>query len=405
MCGRGCILGLTVALAALPAAPAWAQFNGRFAIERHFLEAENFLDWRAYQPPPSWRQRAYAHPNRMAASVGSISQDRFYQAHEIWLEKDLGENAAILYRQQDESLFRPEPIYQEIELRFGAGGWYGSILGFPRHEKINGAQGLAAAWGERTDDAYVQYAVLEQYALYNERNVGTERFRPVPVLHRLQARYTVPDTLAVDVTWRREQPARLVLPGLDREQTYGADRADGTLDWFVSPRLTLGLWGSAHSERRAQLPGAPSADDPTLRQRLAWSWWEVYGTLSLGEGDALTVALNDAQFANRIRASDPAQGFRHRLRTTQLYALWEHPTGPWFRWMFTFQAGTVFLMQDPPSHSSRQEEGDSVQIKAGVGFALVREEDYRLWFHTTWDGDTFTQRQWDGGNLQFQLFF
>jgi hypothetical protein len=73
--------------------------------------------------------------------------------------------------------------------------------------------------------------------------------------------------------------------------------------------------------------------------------------------------------------------------------------------MFTAQAGRVYLLREPPSATSPGDDGNSVQMKVGAGFALIQDESYRLWFHTTWDGDTFSQRQWDGGNLQIQLFF
>lgn len=391
-------------LALLLPVSAWAQFNGSFAMERHFLDAENFLDWRAYLPPPSWRWEIYHRPNRLEGFVGSISEERFYQALEIRLEKELGRHVAVLYRQRDESLFRPDPLYQEVELRLGAGPWFVSVLGFPRHEKVNGAQGAALAWGRRTDEVYAQYAVLEQYALYNQEHSGPERFSPAPVLHRIEARYAEPGAFLAEAALRWEAPARLSLPEENLTLTYSGNKVDASSVWFVSQGLALGAWGGANTERRAQVRTAAAAAKPESRQRLEWSWWEVYATWN-ARGDDVTVAVNDALLINRIESGQSQERFRHRLRTTQLYGLWERPGGAWFRWMFTLQAGGVFLFQEPSTHASRGSDGYTVQLKAGAGFALIRESDYRLWFHTTWDGDAFARRQWDGGNLQLQLFF
>jgi hypothetical protein len=391
-------------LALLLPASAEAQFNGSFAMERHFLDAENFLDWRAYLPPPSWRWEVYRRPNRLGGSVGSISEERFYQALDIHLEKELGRYAAVLYRQREESLFRPDPPYQEIELRLGAGPWFVSALGFPRHEKVNGAQGAALAWGRRTDDVYIQYTVLEQYTLYNQEHSGPERFSPPPILHRIEARYAAPGVFLAEAALRREAPTRLNLPEDDLALTYWGRKVDASSVWFVSKDLALGAWGGVNAEQRAQVRTAATAAEPESRQRLEWSWWEIYGTWAAGEGD-MTVAVNDALLINRIESGQAGHRFRHRLQTTQLYGLWQRPGGAGFRWMFTLQAGGVFLFQEPSTHASRGSDGYTVQIKAGAGFALIRENDYRLWFHTTWDGDAFTRRQWDGGNLQLQLFF
>jgi hypothetical protein len=187
--------------------------------------------------------------------------------------------------------------------------------------------------------------------------------------------------------------------------TYQAHRVDTAADWFVTPRFTLGVWGSGNTERRERLRTGSTAAEAILRQRLAWSWWEGYGAWSFLGGDALTLAVNEAELANRVRAAAAADRFRHRLRTSQFYALWELAQGNWFRWMFTAQAGRVVLAQTPSDHASRQSGGTTLQVKGGAGFALVQAQDYRLWFHTTWDGDAFSQRQWDGGNLQLLLYF
>jgi len=53
-----CITGLFL-FSVLLSPIAQAQFNGKFAIQRHFLDLENFLDWKSYQGPISWRYEWY----------------------------------------------------------------------------------------------------------------------------------------------------------------------------------------------------------------------------------------------------------------------------------------------------------------------------------------------------------
>jgi hypothetical protein len=388
-----------------PAPSVLAQFNGNFDIERHRLDTENFLDWRAYRMPPSWRQAVYRRPNWMQATVGSLSTRYFYQFHELRLEKDLGRYATLLYHQQEDAFFRSEPIYQEIEMRAGAEDVFASVIGFPQHDKSLAALGAALAWGKRTDAGYLRYSRLEQYAYYNEKHEGSERFSVNPVLDRLEGRLTWNDTLFLQMDLRLEQPTQFVAPEAALTRTYQGGKADLVADWTVTDGVIVGLWGSDNREQRRALPDLPSAATPRREQTLAWGWWEAYGSWRFARGDALTLAYLVSRFSNDIRTSDGAADYRFRLDTGQAYGLWEVPQGPWFRWLFSFQAGRVLLTEDPPRTGSTPADADSVQVKGGAGFALVDEAHYRFWFNSTWDVDAISGQKWDGGNVQLQMYF
>ena len=125
-----------------------AQFNGNFTIERHFLDSENFLDWKAYQVPLDWEEEWYFTENGMRYSVGSISMYRFYVSKEIRLAHQIGKNFKVLFEQKEESFYTQEPGHQEAEFRFGAHPYFVSLTGFPEHSKKLGHMGFAISYGE-----------------------------------------------------------------------------------------------------------------------------------------------------------------------------------------------------------------------------------------------------------------
>lgn len=398
--------GACLALLAWAAASdACAQFNGSFALEKLHLNRENWLDWRAYQPPPEWRQDAYRQPNAMQASVGSLSQVRFFQAIEIRLEKDLGPYATILYTQDEYSFFGTEPPYQEAKMRFGAKGFYGSIIGFPSADKSLGSQGLAAAWGKRTDPNTVRLSYLQEQALFNEKTEGTARYAIAPILNRLQARFFPGERVRIEVDYRDEPTARLVSPDLHKQETYQAQKFDGWADWSVRDDLVLGLVASDNTERRQTLPDAAGPGTPAREQALTWGWSELHGVWTLGGGDVLTLAVVQSAFENVIQAPDPAFAYHFRLRTTQAYALWEVLRSAWFRWTFSLQVAEVHKFEAASKDEAERNDSPSFEGKFGFGLILAEERQYRLWLLSTWAPDAISGQKWDGGNMQFQLFF
>ncbi len=395
-----------LALLACGAAPAaYAQFNGSFALDKAHLNRENWLDWRAYQPPPEWREDAYRQPNAMQVSVGSLSQVRFFQAIDIRLEKDIGAYATILYTQDEVSLFRSNPIYQEAEMRFGANGLYGSIIGFPNADKSLGSQGLAVAWGKRTDPNTVRLSYLQEQALFNEKTEGTARYASAPILNRLQARFFPGERLRVEVDYRDEPAARLVSPELHKQETYQAQKFDGWADWSAREDLVVGVVASDNTERRQFIPDAASPGLPAREQALTWGWSELHGVWTLAGGDVLTLAVVQSAFENVIQAPDPQLVYHFRLRTTQGYALWEAVRSAWFRWTFSLQVGEVHKFEAASKDDAERNDSPTVQGKFGFGVILTEANQYRLWLLSTWAPDAISGQKWDGGNMQFQLFF
>ncbi|HUJ73389.1 MAG TPA: hypothetical protein VL359_00965 [bacterium] len=386
---------------------AQAQFNGDFAIRQSRLNLDNFMDWRAYLPPPAWLLDAYWRPNVLQATVGSISQTRFYFSQSVRLEADLGRYATFLYDQEQTELFQPEPIYQEVELRLGVQPWYGSIIGFPTYDKALGNQGVAVAYGKRTDDTWLRLSQLEQQALYNDKHssYGPERFLAYPILNRVEGRVFLGRRLFVQVDFRDEQPTRFDSPLLAMEQRYSGSKLDLATVWLAREDLTLGYTLSDNTERRQQLPYAPSAALPQMAQTLTWGWWEAYGSQRLAGGKVLTLAWNEARLRNGIQASDSTQDYLFHLDTSQVYSLLEIPVSAWFRWNFSLQYGQSTLLQragfapDTPLHDA----GD--KFKFGAGIVLAEADRYRFWFNSTWAPDAISGQKWDGGNVQLQMFF
>lgn len=395
-----------LALLGWAAAPAaYAQFNGSFALDERHLNYENWLDWRAYQHPPEWRTDAYRQPNSMRASVGSLSQVRFYEDYEIRLEKELGPYAAILYTQNEVSLFRSNPPYQEAEMRFGANGLYASIIGFPNSDKSLGSQGGAVAWGKRTEPNTVRLSYLQEQALFNEKTEGTARYAIAPILNRFQARFSPGERVRIEVDYRDEPTARLLSPDLRKQETYLAQKFDGWVDWSVRDDLVLGLVASDNTERRQFIPDAGSPGPPPREQSLTWGWSEVHGVWTLAGGDVLTLAVVQSAFENIIQAPDPLVAYRFRLRTTQAYALWEVLRSAWFRWTFSLQVGEVNKFLPTSSDDAERNDSPTIRGKFGFGVILAEEHQYRLWLLSTWAPDAISGQKWDGGNMQFQLFF
>jgi hypothetical protein len=386
----------------LNAMPARAQFDGNFALERHTLDAENFLDWKAYQYPAPWRDEGSMAPNVFRGTVGSLSQKKFYLHQEIRLEKELGRYATVLYRQEEESFFRTGPIYQEIEFRFGR-TFYGSIIGFPRHEKVEGHQGYALAWGERTEGSYLRLSRLKQYILFNQEGTSNQLYDDNPVLERLEGRWLRAGSVSLQVDLRNERPARLLSFSAERQETYEGRKGDLVLDVHWSDRLQTGVHLNGNREKRGRYRLFAGAPDAT--QTLRWGVGDAYAVYRWDEGDEIEAGALRGLFENRIAAAQENEGLEHRLASDALYALWSHPTSGSFAWLFSVQVGRVELRTLDGAGRLATEDGRSTELKLGVGGVLQEAGSYRAFFNTTWDLDLIGHRQWDGGNVQLQFLF
>ncbi len=132
---RVTLFGLFTITCLVAASELFAYFDGDFDIQRHFLpKEENMIDWKAYQLPLAWQRKWHTVKNGFQGTSGSLSQELFYLKHDIKLQADLHKNFSLLYSQEREEFYRSEPVYQQIEARFGH-GYYVSVLGFPTYEK------------------------------------------------------------------------------------------------------------------------------------------------------------------------------------------------------------------------------------------------------------------------------
>jgi hypothetical protein len=385
------------------------QFDKRFAIDRYRLDEENFLDFKAYQPTSAWRYEWIPAPNGLRASIGSLSRRKFYFFDEIRLEKELGRYATFLYSQQEDALFRPDPTYREAEFRIGR-GVYASLIGFPQHDKVAGDEGLALAWGRRTDWNYIRISRLEQFVLYNQWNQENRRFGPTPYLDRLEVRQRWGGQVLLELDLRVEEPARLISPDEGKEETYRGRKLDLRLDWKRPDGSLLGINLNGNREERRRLPDQATLDFPALEQTLEWGWIDIYGGMRLAGGDTVEFGGFSGRFENRIAGSAggvpvEAQAFRHRLGTDLTYLTWQRPVSPWFQWLFSFLLGRARLDERAGDAPEAAVAHDGLEVKLGVGVLLMEEGSYRLLFNSTWDLDLFLARQWDGGNVQLQLLF
>lgn len=398
------VCGLVAAGTLWAGVPARAQFNGDFAVEQHALSDENFLDWKAYQPTIQSRYRWYPARNALRGSVGSISQKRFYFFQQIRLEADLGRYATVLYSQEEESFFRQDELRQQLELRLGS-GYYASLLGFPRHDKRGTEVGVALARGKRTDWNHVRYTRLQQRPFYNDKNPEPNEFERPPVTDRLEVQRFWNERLFVRLEWTKEHPARFQEFEPPVERRYEGREFHAIVDWWGPQReWVVGATYHEDMERRRQLPEAPSQELPDLRQGLEFTWLDLYGGWEWG-ADFVTLGYLDSYFSNEIDSGILVEQYSDRLATGQVYAFWERRPETWVHGLFSLQVGQTsetvrFGKVKPPSRNGR-----SVQAKFGASLVMREAERYRLVVNTTWDGDIFTRRAWDGGNVRLEMYF
>ena len=397
------VLLATLLLASLPSWPALGQFNGDFRIQRHRLADENFLDWKAYQFPLDWRVEWALARNALRGSVGSVAEERFYQAVELKLSKDLGRYAALAYEQREESFFRSEPVQQQVELRVGE-VVYGSILGWTQHLKANGSMGAAVSYHTPEAPVFLRLSHLEQYALFNLRTEGDDVYSPIPTLERIQFRWFDAGGLHVQGEVRNEPPARLKVAQPAASRSYSGNEGELLVFWRSTGDWTAGFEVFDDLEHRRYTPGAGSTG-PGAAQALRLSRLDVFWRHRLSADNLATIGWLDSRFSNAIDSDEAADGYRFRLFTTQVYGRWEHRQSDWVRWHYALHVGHVHLFESVGGVRNDEDSTDGLQAKVGVGIALVEPASYSVLFNTTWDIDIIDKKQWDGGNVQLVLYF
>ncbi|MCP4752773.1 MAG: hypothetical protein GY866_17950 [Proteobacteria bacterium] len=402
-------IGLVLVASVFFSSPLRAQFNGNFDIERHFLDLENFLDWKAYQMPISWRYEWYQAKNAMRASIGSISMYRFFNNIEIRLEKDIGEYFTVFYEQKEDSFYGTDPFYHQAEFRFGK-GVYASVIGFPQHEKKYGNMGYALSYGKRREKDYIQISTLNQFTMYNEKNANTDKnsvsdkYIQIPVVNRLDMQAFFGHKLFVKLDYKRINKARFEIFEPKQIKEFHGTEYELTLDWHEDNTWILGVTTKGEREFRSHSPESAFTDLPDMEQDLLLKWTDIYYNMRIGADDVITVGILDGLFENEIESSFAEHRYDCRFTAVQAYGLWEHDRSDWFQWLFSLQAGPAKLFRDYPTIEETVDD-QTLEMKAGIGLVLREEGHYRFFVNTTWDLDIFITRQWDGGNVQLQMYF
>jgi len=400
-----CMLGFLLFFCSW-ATPVTAWFDGDYEIQNDYLDTENFFDIKAYQPPLSWQREWAKTDSGMFATVGSISMERFYLVQQLRLNVPIQKTLGIAYEYLEESIYRQSQPFQEASFWVGA-PWNFSIIGFPAHNKRLGHMGYAGGYGDRSQDFRFRLSRLSQYALYNEKNVVDyghqieDQYINTPVAYRLEWGWVVPRQFLVSLDVSNDQESRLQVfqPALQKSHQ---GQSGELLAEIGDPKQSLfGLQLKQKLRRRRQIsPDQPEADQ---RQQVDFHWVDVYHQINGNQDWRATLGVQQSSFTNNRDQGKRSDDFAHHLKSKQVYGKWQlHPDSP-MSYLFSLQAGTIdwFVKQ---GEEPEEQEG-SIQIKATCGLLVYTQDQYRVYLNSTWDLDTFRQRQWDGGNLMMQFQF
>ena len=384
-----------------------AQFNGDFEIKRYYLGEENFYDWKAYQTPVNWDKNWLSTKNGMKSSTGSISMEEFYIFHEIKLQMDMSDYISFLYKQQQNSFFRPEDTYQEAEFRFGKSLYY-SIIGFPTYEKKYGSFGHALSIGESENFNFIKISKLDQYIVYNEKNVENDaqstnnRYRTTPVLYRLQSNYLLSESWFINVDLKHE--TKTIFNDFDQQQEsqyQGAER-HLQLEWQYGLNSIAGIKMNQDTEKRQIIPESKAVDIDS-DQILMLESYDLYIGYPVFDKDYLSMGLMRGRFQNIINNLNDQKTYDFLLESDQIYSKWQWYLNDHSNALYALQAGSFHLYKKQDRIIELDDNG--IQIKATIGLIYHEKDKYQLVLNSTWDLDLIQDRQWDGGNVLFIFYF
>lgn len=384
-----------------------AQFNGDFEIKRYYLNEENFYDWKAYQTPVNWDKNWLSAKNAMKSSTGSLSMEEFYVFHEIKLQMDMSDYVSFLYKQQQNSFFRPEDNYQEAEFRFGKDLYY-SVIGFPTYEKKYGNFGHALSLGESENFNFIKLSKLDQYIAYNEKNVDNDaqttnnRFLTTPVLYRLQANYLFSETWLLNMDLKHE--SKTIFSDFEQEQEsqyQGAERYL-QLEGQYGLNSLVGIKVNQDIEKRQIIPDSKTTDMDS-DQILILETYDIYMGYPIFDKDYLSIGFMRGRFQNIIKNLNDQKTYDFLLESEQVYSKWQWYLDDHSSVLYALQAGSfnIYKKQD----QDLELDNDGIQIKASLGIIYYETDKYQLVLNSTWDLDLIQERQWDGGNIQFIFYF
>jgi len=391
------------------AEPTFAQFNGNFDVEKHYLRDENPLDWKAYQYSKIWLYDWYNGQNGFAYTVGSLSQEHFYTESEARLTVEFGDYFTVMYSRNEESLIRPDPIYQEIEFRFG--GIFGlSLIGFPAHEKKYDNIGGAISLGNRWTWNYVRLSALNQFFEYNDKNDTddknsvTDQYIRTPDMSRLELQTFIGERLFLKGDIRNEHETELLDELTSETKTYSGYDYRGTVDLVFPDSWLFGVTGRRDWEKRDLVPDVTSDTLPDLAQILDYQFGEVYLYIWLSDDDQLSLGYLEQTYSNTIDSSVELQRYEHRTNAKLYWIKWETKTSDTFQWTFEVIAGQVHLYKDNRAEDEIIDEiTDQAKFKLGATF--LRGDTARLLLTASFDLDYYNRRIWDGGGGQIQVVF
>lgn len=397
------LLGIFIIICLVATSELFAYFDGDFDIQRHFLpKEENMLDWKAYQLPLAWQRKWYTVKNGFQATSGSLSQELFYLKHDIKLQADLHKNFSLLYSQQREEFYKSEPVYQQIEARFGH-RYYVSVLGFPTYEKKFENLGAAISYNEPYSMKHIKLTYLNQLGTYNKKNIkddrneATDDLYRTPMLFKLDTRYRLFNKLDLILDLKQELEGILRDRADGLEKSYSGHDYRGTLIWDINDTWLCGLAFQRREEARSHRPFDPFGA-LVLDQQIDRYYLDLFGNVR-SQTDELTFGYLDGGFKNTIVAADPTQNYRMHLNSKQIYAKWQRDINDWMKWLFSLQIGTY----DYAKTGGIEDYG--IKTKAGVGLIFYKTERINFLVLTTWAADSISEGQWDGGNMQLQITF
>lgn len=380
-----------------------AYFDGDFDIQRHFLpNKENMFDWKAYQLPLSWQRRWHAVKNGFQATTGSLSQELFYSKHDIKLQGDLHKYFSLLYTQEREEFYKSEPIYQQVEARFGH-RYYVSVLGFPFYEKKYDNLGLAISYNEPCSMRHVKFTYLSQMATYNDknqeddRNVVTDDLDRNPVLLKLDTCYRLFNKIDLFLDLQQELDSVLLDQSDGLEKSYHGHHYRAALHWHLNAGWLLGFAFQKRLEARTHRPLTLSGRR-LVDQEIHLYSLDFFGS-ALFESEEITFGYLYSEFKNTIDALDPDQNYLMRLDSNQLYAKWQSGLNHWMKMFYSLQAGPYGYKR------TGNDDDNGYKLKAGLGVIFFKTDRINFLVLTTWAVDSISEGQWDGGNMQLQLFF
>jgi hypothetical protein len=381
----------------------FSYFDGDFDIQRHFLpNKENMFDWKAYHLPLSWQRRWHTTKNGFQASAGSLSQELFFLEHDIKLQGDLHKYFSLLYTQERDAFYKSEPIYQQIEARFGH-RYYVSVLGFPDYEKKSDNLGLAISYNEPYSMRHAKLTWLNQMATYNDKNQEDDRNQVTddldrnPVLFKLDTRYRLFNKIDLFLDLQQELESVMLDQSDGLEKSYQGHRYCGELHWQLDAGWRLGFAFQKRLEARNHRP-LTLGGRRLVDQKIHLHSLDFFGSARF-ESDEITFGYLYSEFKNTIDTLDPDQNYLMRLDSNQMYAKWQSGLNHWMKMFYSLQAGLYDYTR------TGDDDDDGYKLKAGLGVIFFKTDRINFLVLSTWAVDSIAEGQWDGGNMQLQLLF